>query len=215
LRNKLAKGLLVALTAAAAAFWWLPPRPLFREPVSSVLLARDGSLLGARIAADGQWRFPDLEAAAAFAAARSPTRTAFYDHAGVICSPWRARCATTGARRVVSGASTLTMQLRAWFAITKNGAPRTPAGKITGGVAVRLELTWSKDELLALHASHAALGGNVVTRGRPAILRRAPKRCSAEVATLPPCRTPRRSDAGPQPRAPAREARRAAAPARG
>ena len=45
-----------------AGFWAMLPRPLFSEPLSAVLLARDGALLGARIAADGQWRFPDSEA---------------------------------------------------------------------------------------------------------------------------------------------------------
>ena len=37
------------------------PRPLFRTPVSTVLEDRRGELLGARIAADGQWRFPPLD----------------------------------------------------------------------------------------------------------------------------------------------------------
>ena len=36
----------------------LLPEPLFDAPLSYVLEARDGTLLGARIAADGQWRFP-------------------------------------------------------------------------------------------------------------------------------------------------------------
>jgi hypothetical protein len=34
------------------------PLPNFKAPLSTVVEARDGSLLGARIAADGQWRFP-------------------------------------------------------------------------------------------------------------------------------------------------------------
>ena len=50
-------GVAIAL-AVAAWFWRLAPDPLFAEPESSVLLARDGQLLGARIASDGQWRFP-------------------------------------------------------------------------------------------------------------------------------------------------------------
>ena len=36
----------------------LSPLPRFRPPLSTVVEARDGSLLGARIADDGQWRFP-------------------------------------------------------------------------------------------------------------------------------------------------------------
>ena len=34
------------------------PLPKFKAPLSTVVEARDGSLLGARIADDGQWRFP-------------------------------------------------------------------------------------------------------------------------------------------------------------
>ena len=34
------------------------PAPLFGDPESAILVASDGSLLGARIASDGQWRFP-------------------------------------------------------------------------------------------------------------------------------------------------------------
>jgi penicillin-binding protein 1C len=34
------------------------PRPLFREPVSTILEDKSGGLLAARIAGDGQWRFP-------------------------------------------------------------------------------------------------------------------------------------------------------------
>jgi penicillin-binding protein 1C len=168
LRNKLAKALVVALLAAAAALWWLPPRPLFREPVSTVLLARDGTLLGARIAADGQWRFPDLETVpprfAAALVAYEDRR--FFDHAGVDpLAIARAARDNWRARRVVSGASTLTMQLARLIRNQghEGAAPRTLAGKIYEALlAVRLELTWSKDELLALYASHAPFGGNVV-----------------------------------------------------
>ena len=37
------------------------PQELFREPVSLVINSREGKLLGARIAKDGQWRFPQNE----------------------------------------------------------------------------------------------------------------------------------------------------------
>ena len=37
------------------------PSSLFNDPVSTVLLDRDRQLLGARIAADGQWRFPPAD----------------------------------------------------------------------------------------------------------------------------------------------------------
>src|SRR5690606_23222515 len=34
------------------------PNPLFETPYSTVIESREGVLLGARIADDGQWRFP-------------------------------------------------------------------------------------------------------------------------------------------------------------
>ena len=52
------------------AFWLLVPVVPFDDPLSTVVLDRDGELLGASIAADGQWRFgvaesvPDKFAAA-------------------------------------------------------------------------------------------------------------------------------------------------------
>jgi penicillin-binding protein 1C len=193
LRSKLAKGFFVALLAAAAAFWWLPPRPLFREPVSAVLLARDGTLLGARIAADGQWRFPDLETVpprfAAALVAYEDRR--FFDHAGVDpLAVARAARDNWQARHVVSGASTLTMQLARLIRNQGNdgAAPRTFAGKVYEALlAVRLELTWSKDELLALYSSHAPFGGNVVGLEAASwrYFGRAPESLSwAEAATL-------------------------------
>ena len=40
-------------------FWFSLPKPLFEEPNSTVLLDKNGELLGAKIATDGQWRFPE------------------------------------------------------------------------------------------------------------------------------------------------------------
>src|SRR5690349_17234986 len=48
----------VLALALGIAFWRMLPDPLFDEPQASILLARDGTLLSAKIAADGQWRFP-------------------------------------------------------------------------------------------------------------------------------------------------------------
>ncbi len=37
------------------------PKPLFDDPTSTVVESREGHLLGARIAEDGQWRFPQMD----------------------------------------------------------------------------------------------------------------------------------------------------------
>ena len=53
-----------AIFAVVLGLVWLfcLPRPLFQKPLSTVLEDRTGLLLGARIAQDGQWRFPGDQA---------------------------------------------------------------------------------------------------------------------------------------------------------
>jgi penicillin-binding protein 1C len=166
-RSRRARIALAALLLGGAAFWWMLPRPLFEEPLSAVLLARDGSLLGARIAADGQWRFPELEQVPEKFAVAVMTYEdhRFLRHPGIdpvavaraLRSNWR-------ARRVVSGASTLTMQLARL--VRQQGGTRRGRSWFEKGrqalLALRLECSYSKQELLALYASHAPFGGNVV-----------------------------------------------------
>ncbi|MBI5200294.1 MAG: penicillin-binding protein 1C [Elusimicrobia bacterium] len=161
-RRRLAASALLAL-AAAAAFRRCLPAPLFDAPFSPVLLGRDGTLLDARIAADGQWRFPP-------SAARAPKLEEallhfedkrFYSHRGVdplaLLRAARQR-AETG--RFVSGGSTLTMQV---IRLSRKDRPRTLREKLIEAVlAARLEMSLSKREILALYFTHAPYGGNVV-----------------------------------------------------
>ena len=39
-------------------YYFSLPRTLFQEPYSTVIESKEGELLGAKIARDGQWRFP-------------------------------------------------------------------------------------------------------------------------------------------------------------
>jgi len=135
----------------------------FRDPVSPVLFSAEGRLLGARPAADGQWRFPPGD--------RVPGR--FYDvlvkledkrffaHPGVDpLAVVRALGQNVRAGRVASGASTITMQV---VRLARKNRPRTLAEKLREGVlALRLETARSKADILALFAAHAPFGGNVV-----------------------------------------------------
>ena len=161
-------GILLALVAACVWFWALLPDRLFDEPESYVLEARDGTLLGARIATDGQWRFPLRDevppkfrrALIVFEDKR------FEEHPGVdLLAVGRALKLNVSRGRVVSGGSTLTMQLARLSRASRRGAPdsRTLGAKMAeAALALRLETAYDKDELLALYAAHAPFGGNVV-----------------------------------------------------
>jgi len=156
-----------AVLGAAAALlvllWLAIPVVRFDDPVSPVLFSAEGQLLGARTASDGQWRFP--------AGDRVPERffevlvrfedKRFFLHPGV--DPLAvARAVRQNVRRgqVASGASTITMQV---VRLSRSDRPRTYIEKIKEAVlALRLETRRSKKEILALFASHAPFGGNVV-----------------------------------------------------
>ena len=136
---------------------------LFSDPTSTVLFDRNTALLGARIAADGQWRFPHNptvpekfeKALITFEDKR------FYRHPGIDpLAIARALQLNLKAGSNVSGASTLSMQV---IRLSRKGKARTISEKLVETVmALRLELRFSKKEILALYASNAPFGGNVV-----------------------------------------------------
>ncbi|HEX9187047.1 MAG TPA: transglycosylase domain-containing protein, partial [Vicinamibacteria bacterium] len=145
------------------AFWLLVPVVSFDDPLSTVVLDRDGALLGASIAADGQWRFGVADAVPEkFAAAITCFEDRrFYSHPGVDpLALARALASNLRQGRVVSGGSTLTMQV---VRLARKGRPRTLVEKAVEVVlAVRLSLSVSKAGVLGLYAAYAPFGGNTV-----------------------------------------------------
>lgn len=157
-----------AIAAGINLLLWLfcLPRDLFENTVySTVVTDRGGRLLGARIADDGQWRFPPADSLPQkFVTALIEFEDrSFYRHVGV--SPKaivRAAVQNIRSGRVVSGGSTLTMQV---IRLSRQ-KPRTLWQKIVEiFMATRLEARCSKEEILRLYASHAPFGGNVVGIG--------------------------------------------------
>ena len=149
------------------AFWvtgyiFCLPRHLFHVPYSTVVTDRNEELLGARIASDGQWRFPPRntipekikECLITFEDKH------FYHHWGV--NPFaigRAFYQNVKNKRIVSGGSTLTMQT---IRLARNES-RTFREKLIEMIwATRLEFRASKEEILSMYISHAPFGGNVV-----------------------------------------------------
>jgi penicillin-binding protein 1C len=156
--------LLGALLLALGLLFWLSlPRRLFSDPLSPVLFSADGRLLGARLAVDEQWRFPRMKAVPErfFQALLQYEDRRFFRHRGVDPRAIaRALWANVKNRRVVSGGSTLTMQV---VRISRKNPRRTYLEKIREMIlALRLEFSFSKKEILDLYAANAPFGGNIV-----------------------------------------------------
>lgn len=155
--------LLTTAVVVLIAYAFCLPDTLFHDPYSTVLESRDGRLLSASIAADGQWRFPQqdsiperyVEALLAFEDKR------FYYHPGVDpIAMGRAFLSNLREGGIVSGGSTITMQV---IRLSRKEKKRSYFEKLIEMVlATRLELRHSKSEILNLYAAHAPFGGNVV-----------------------------------------------------
>jgi penicillin-binding protein 1C len=134
----------------------------FHKEYSTILEDRNGKLLGAGLSRDGQWRFPApdslppdyLSCLLTFEDKR------FYSHPGVdIRALGRALKQNLAAGRVKSGGSTISMQV---VRMCYPGKQRSLAQKILEIIlATRIELSYSKEEILRLYASDAPFGGNV------------------------------------------------------
>jgi penicillin-binding protein 1C len=142
---------------------YYPSGKIFHEPQSTVFLDRDGTLLGAKIASDQQWRFPERnEVPEKFSKAIIACEDRyFYYHPGFNpVSIARAIFQNVKKGRIVSGGSTLSMQV---IRLARKNKKRTVGEKLIEIFnAFRLELAYSKDEILALYASHAPFGGNTI-----------------------------------------------------
>lgn len=139
------------------------PRTLFSNDYSTIIFDKNGELIGARIANDGQWRFPEDSVV--------PEKFKhcivlfedrhFYKHPGFNPgSLAKALIINIKAGKILTGGSTITMQV---VRLYRNGRKRTVLEKLREIVlASRVELKYSKAEILKLYASHAPFGGNVV-----------------------------------------------------
>lgn len=157
-------GVVIALASALFfCYWFCLPSPLFSDPTCMVLEDKDGNLMGARIAADGQWRFPQIDSVPdKFAQAIITFEDKrFYSHFGFdVRAFFRALQQNISNQKIVSGGSTLSMQT---IRMSRKGKPRSIFQKIIEAIlATRMEISYSKDEILEMYTSHAPFGGNVV-----------------------------------------------------
>ena len=156
------KVILILITILVIGYIFCLPRQLFHVPYSTVVTDRNGELLGARIASDGQWRFPPRTT--------TPEKIKqclitfedrhFYHHWGVNpVSISRAAYQNLKNKRIVSGGSTLTMQT---IRLARNKSRTFGEKFIEMILATRLEFRASKEKILSMYVSHAPFGGNVV-----------------------------------------------------
>ena len=161
LKNNPKKSILVFVLIVV--YYFSLPRTLFEEPYSTVIESNEGELLAAKIARDGQWRFPAKDSI--------PDKFKkcivyfedehFYTHPGFNpVAMVKAIQQNRKAGKVVRGGSTLTQQV---IRLSRKNKKRTYFEKaIEIILATRLELRCSKVDVLNLYAAHAPFGGNVV-----------------------------------------------------
>ena len=138
------------------------PSPIFNAPTATVIESRDGEMLGARIAEDGQWRFPEMDSV--------PNRFEkcllyfedeyFYSHPGFNPISISKAVFHNFQNKSRRGGSTITQQV---IRLSRKNKKRTYFEKaIEIFQATRLEAGYKKRSILNLYASHAPFGGNVV-----------------------------------------------------
>ena len=196
-----------------AARWWIkslgPVPGLADVELSTQVLDRNGQLLRAYATPEGRWRLPatvnDVDPRFVEMLQTYEDRR-FRKHWGVDpLAMARAAFQFIGNGRVISGGSTLTMQVAR---LLEPRAERTLGAKLRQIVrAIEIERSLSKDEVLSLYLTLAPYGGNLegIRAASLAYFGKEPKKLSlAEAALLvalpqsPELRRPDRSSVVPR-----------------
>ncbi|WP_083660417.1 penicillin-binding protein 1C [Acuticoccus yangtzensis] len=181
------------------------PPAIVRATPSAVVVDREGTLLRAFTDPGGRWRLPvtTAEVDAGFVRlliAYEDQR--FFRHAGVDPRAiLRAAGQALASGRIVSGASTLTMQT---VRLMTDARDRTPWRKVSEMVSAwQVERRLTKDEILTIYLNQAPYGGNIegVRAASLAYFGREPRRLtlaqSALLVALPQSPEARRPDRHP------------------
>ena len=145
-------------------FYCLIPLPEFRSNWSTVVDDHKGNLLRAFLNSEEQWQFPPepsyhvprrlLASILVYEDRRFP-----FHHGVDLRAILRASFSNLRQKRVVSGASTISMQVIR----IAGGRPRTFFNKLLEICqAVKLELSWSKKKIFHWYLNHAPYGGNII-----------------------------------------------------
>ena len=185
-----AAALFVVIVAFAGWVVSLGPLPLEQaRQVSATVVDRNGKLLRAYAMADGRWRLP-VDAKTAVDPTYLKLLLAyedkrFYVHGGVDpLALGRAALQLATSGRIISGGSTITMQLAR---LMEPRRERSLYAKVRQMVrAIELERQLSKDEILDLYLALAPFGGNLegIRAASIAYFGKEPKRLSLAEAAL-------------------------------
>lgn len=153
----------ITATLLLIAYYFCLPNQLFKDPTATVITSDNDELLGALIADDGQWRFPQNDSVP------EKFKTCiiqfedeyFYKHPGFNpVSIYKALRDNIKSGQVKRGGSTITQQV---IRLSRKGKPRTYFEKLKEIIlATRLEFREPKDQILSFYSSNAPFGGNVV-----------------------------------------------------
>ncbi|XAZ20392.1 penicillin-binding protein 1C (plasmid) [Sinorhizobium sp. B11] len=186
-----AAGIIIAgagLFALEAADRTYPPPLDEAEAVSPEVLDADGQLLRAFATAEGRWRLKtdvsDVDPQfVRMLVAYEDQR--FYEHAGIdVWALGRAALQFVSNGRIVSGASTLSMQVAR---LIEPRESRSFSAKLLQiARAVQIERRLSKEQILDLYLTHAPYGGNLegVRAASLAYFGKEPKRLTVAEAAL-------------------------------
>lgn len=155
----------VIVLAALLLFLYYPlDKPLVRSSYSKVITDRDGNIMRVFLTEDEQYcmapEFNDSIPEKLKVAVVHFEDKYFYYHPGVNpVSIVKAFYQNIKQQRIVSGASTITMQL----ARIRKGRKRSASNKVIEIFeAFRIEAQYSKQEVLKLYLDHAPYGGNII-----------------------------------------------------
>jgi len=140
------------------------PHPLFPDRYSTVVTDKNGHIMRVYLNPDQQWLLPPAPDMPVPKKLEQALLTAedrwFYRHPGI--NPFsvvRAAWQDIRAGRIVSGASTLTMQL----ARISRPKPRTISNKLLEMLqAIKIEWCYDKKTILRMYLDHAPFGGNII-----------------------------------------------------
>ncbi|HEY9540858.1 MAG TPA: penicillin-binding protein 1C [Luteimonas sp.] len=169
-----------------------PPKLPEARDTSTVVVARDGTPLRAFADAKGVWRYPadpDAVSSLYLQTLLNYEDRWFWHHPGVNpLSLLRATWQMLRSGHVVSGGSTLTMQVARILETDPEASTRTPWGKARQILrALQLEAHLSKREILTLYLERAPFGGTiegVETASRAYLGKPAARLSRAEAALL-------------------------------